>query len=76
MKANPEKFFEIHVTKDSDGYTILLKAKVDNEDEAVQYAIKNRLFEEDGDEQYIDYVVEREEADYYYTRLDFLEEEL
>lgn len=67
------KYYDIHVdydgTKDGDGYSIygysiFVKANVSNEDEVLQYAIDNHLFEEDGDEKYVDYVEEIDEEDY------------
>ena len=48
----------IHVTydnaKDGAGYSIFVKANTSNEDKVLQYAIDNHLFEEDGDEKYVD----------------------
>ena len=61
-------YYDIHVnydgTKDGAGYSTFVKAKVDNEDEALQYAIDNHLFDEDGDEKYIDYIEEIDEEEY------------
>ena len=63
------KYFDIHVTydnaKDGAGYSIFVKANVGNEDEALQYAIDNHLFEENEDEKYVDYIEEMDEEDYY-----------
>lgn len=52
-------------TKDGAGYSIFVKANVSSEDEALQYAIDSHLFEEDGDEKYVDYVKEIDEEDYH-----------
>lgn len=56
------KYFDIHVTydnaKDGAGYSIFVKANTSNEDKVLQYAIDNHLFEEDGDEKYVDYKLE------------------
>ena len=63
------KYFDIHVnydgTKDSAGYSVFVKADVNNEDEALQYAVDNHLFTEDGDEQYVDYVDEMSKKEYH-----------
>lgn len=62
------KYYDTHVnydgTKDGDGYSIFVKADVENENEALQYAIDNHLFIEDGDEKYVDYIEELDEEDY------------
>lgn len=62
------KYFDIHVTyddaKDWAGYSIFVKANTSNEDKVLQYAIDNHLFEEDGDEKYVDYIEEINEKDY------------
>ena len=54
------KYYDIHInydgTKEGAGYSIFVKANVSSEDESLQYAIDNHLFEEDGDEKYVDYV--------------------
>lgn len=59
------KNYDIHVnydgTKDGAGYSIFVKANVNNEDEALQYAVNNHLFEEAGDEKYVDYIDELDE---------------
>ena len=61
------RYYEIHVnydgTKDGAGYSIFVNVNVSSEDEALQYAIDNHLFTEDGDEQCVDYVDEIDEAD-------------
>lgn len=61
------KHYDIHITYDSTrdgaGYSIFVKAN--NEDEALQHAIDNQLFEEKGDEKYVDYIEEIDEEDYY-----------
>ena len=48
------RYYDIHInydgTKDGAGYSIFVKANVSSEDEVLQYAIDNHLFEEDGDE--------------------------
>ena len=63
------KYFDIHVnydgTEDSAGYSIFVEANVANEHEALQYAINNHLFTEDGDEQCVDYINEIDEADFH-----------
>lgn len=63
------RYYDIHVnydgTKDGAGYSIFVKANVSSEDEVLQYAINNHLFEEDGDEKYVDYVEEIDEEDYH-----------
>jgi len=62
-------FFDIHVTynssKDGDGYSIFLETLTNDEDEAVNYAVSNHLFTEEGDEAYVDYVDEIDEEDYH-----------
>ena len=62
------RYYDIHVnydgTKDGAGYSIFVKANVGNEDEALQYAIDNHLFEENEDEKYVDYIEEMDEEDY------------
>ena len=61
------RYYDIHVnydgTKDGAGYSIFVKTST-NEDEALQYAIDNHLFEEDGDEKYVDYIEEIDKEDY------------
>ena len=68
-KVDIMKYYDIHVNydgiKDGAGYSIFVKANVSSEDEALQYAIDNHLFEEDGDEKYVDYVKEIDEEDYH-----------
>ena len=63
------KYYDIHVnydrTKEGAGYSIFVKVNASSEDEALQYAIDNHLFAEDGDEKYIDYVKEIDEEDYH-----------
>ena len=63
------KYYDIHInydgTKEGAGYSIFVKANVSSEDEVLQYAIDNHLFEEDGDEKYVDYVEEINEEDYH-----------
>ena len=63
------KYFDIHVnydgTEDSAGYSIFVEANVANEHEALQYAINNHLFTEDGDEQCVDYINEIDETDFH-----------
>ena len=63
------KYYDIHVnydgTKEGAGYSIFVKVNTSSEDEVLQYAIDNHLFEEDGDEKYIDYVKEIDEEDYH-----------
>ena len=63
------KYYDIHVnydgTKDGAGYSTFVKTNVSSEDEALRYAIDNHLFEEDGDEKYVDYVEEIDEEDYH-----------
>lgn len=63
------KYYDVHVTydesKDGAGYSIFVEANVNNEDEALRYAIDNHLFEENGDERYVDYIDEITIEDYY-----------
>lgn len=69
MEENIMRYYDIHInydgTKDGAGYSIFVKANVSSEDETLQYAINNHLFEEDGDEKYVDYVEEIDEEDYH-----------
>ncbi len=62
------RYYDIHVNydgaKDGAGYSIFVNANVENEAEALQYAINNHLFEKDGDEKYVDYIEEIDEEDY------------
>ena len=63
------KYYDIHVnydrTKEGAGYSIFVKVNTSSENEVLQYAIDNNLFEEDGDEKYVDYVKEIDEEDYH-----------
>lgn len=63
------KYFDIHVnydeTEDGAGYSVFVGANVANENEALQYAVNNHLFTEDGDEQCVDYVDEIDEEEYH-----------
>ena len=63
------KYYDIHVnydrTKEGAGYSIFIKVNTSSEDEVLQYAIDNHLFEEDGDEKYVDYVKEIDKEDYH-----------
>lgn len=63
------RYYDIHVSypspKDSDGYSVFVAVNDDiNEDTAVDYAAKNQLFTEDGDERFVDYVEEITESKY------------
>ena len=58
-------YYEIHVTYgtgDSDGYTIV--AKGEYEDDAINNALRDGLFEEQADVDNIDYVSEISEEEY------------
>lgn len=63
------KYYDIHVnydwTKEGAGYSIFVKVNASSENEVLQYAIDNHLFEEDRNEKYIDYVKEIDEEDYH-----------
>lgn len=52
------KYFDIHVNYDetecSAGYSVFVKTNATNDKEALQYAVDNHLFTEDGDEQCYD----------------------
>lgn len=61
------KYYEIHVTygnNDGDGYTIPIAIENGNEDEVVQKAVNDCLFEEPEDVENIDYIEELEEDEY------------
>lgn len=63
------RYYDIHVSypssKDSDGYSVFVKVSDDtNEDAVIDYASKNQLFTEDGDEKFVDYVEEITESEY------------
>lgn len=58
------KYFDIHVMfSHNNGYSVFVKGDFDEEG-AVDYAIENNMFNEDGDEDYIDNVTEITQADY------------
>ncbi len=60
------KYYDIHVNKNkAASYSIFFKANIDNEEEALKYAIDHHLFEEDGDEQCVDYIRHTDEKDYH-----------
>lgn len=63
------KYYDVHVDydgmEDGAGYSVFVKANVNDEDEALKYAIDNHLFEEDGDQHYVDYIEEIDEEDYH-----------
>ena len=67
--VNIMRYYDIHVnydrTKEGAGYSIFVKVNTSSENEVLQYAIDNHLFEEDGDEKYVDYVKEIDEEDYH-----------
>ena len=67
--ADIMKYYDIHLnhhrTKEGEGYSIFVKVNTSSENEVLQYAINNHLFEEDGDEKYVDYVEEIDEEDYH-----------
>lgn len=60
-----EKYFDIHVTygeKDGDGYSIFIIAN--NEEDAKQKAVNEKLFEYEYDVNDIDYIEEITQEDY------------
>lgn len=63
------RYYDIHVSypssKDGDGYSVFVAVSDDiNENTVVDYASKNQLFTEDGDERFVDYVEEITESEY------------
>lgn len=63
------RYYDVHVSypspKDSDGYSVFVAVSDDiNEDTVIDYASKNQLFTEDGDEKFVDYVEEITESEY------------
>lgn len=62
------RFYDVHVFfARNDGYTIGVKvesAKPLTEDQIIEYAADSGLFTEDGDQNYVDYVVEISESEY------------
>lgn len=61
-------YFEIHVSfntgRDSDGYSVFVAINCDDENDALQYAIANNLFTDEGDEEFVDYIDEIDEDEY------------